>query len=622
MDYFEYLTDLDLSQNYLTDFPYEIFHLFNLNKINLNNNLINKLPRRLILNNNLKLKEILINHNQLTTFSSEFNLPKKLNLLSIENNKLTKFYLNKKVNKLKKIQLHGNEISKIDFLFTKNQIEYLGISNNQLECIPDCFSKLTSLKQLYLQNNPIKKEFPEFLSNLPITELNLSNISFQSIENSLPNSIFNIKTLEHLILTNCFSFCSQESDSPNDLESNLSKIIQSISKLENLTNLQLNSNQFQEIPCSIFHLNNLKNLNLQNNRLEYFDNLLTNLVQLNHLNISDNKIKILPKKILDIGNLAKTKQFYFINNPLSDTFIINGIYPTVEMLFDHFYSSSHSDPSSILPSTSNHPSSIPTIHIQSFEHPPASPSSTSNHFQSMKLSQHIPVGRANSMSENCNTKRFSKDNYSPTTSSSILPSIGINRSISNSSPIELSKVSPSPAAPSASITTTIANGNGNGNGNGIGNGSSSSSSSASSSGTININHLPIISLYFVGPSNSSKSFIIKSLFPSYLPSKIKPTKGTSILPNIPFAFSNLSCCLRIREFGGSSLYFLFQSFFFLLPSSSFFLLFPFPFFLLSSFSFNPFCSPLLPSSLPLIPFISFLQILSTRVCLSFPTPPL
>ena len=78
---------------------------------------------------------------------------------------------------------------------------------------------------------------------------------------------------------------------------------ESIGHLQELQELNLNSNRLQKLPDSICKLENLVNLNLESNRLKSLPEGLTNLQKLKELNCKGNSLKAYPQVLLQLQNV-------------------------------------------------------------------------------------------------------------------------------------------------------------------------------------------------------------------------------------------------------------------------------------------------------------------------------
>ncbi|TFG17467.1 MAG: hypothetical protein EU533_08280, partial [Promethearchaeota archaeon] len=89
---------------------------------------------------------------------------------------------------------------------------------------------------------------------------------------------------------------------------------QSISNLQALEQLQLNSNKFTTIPESISSLQSLKELYMNNNKITNILDSIKNLKMLKVLSLYNNNIAFLPK---DIGNLSNLQKLDLWDNQLT-----------------------------------------------------------------------------------------------------------------------------------------------------------------------------------------------------------------------------------------------------------------------------------------------------------------
>lgn len=125
------------------------------------------------------------------------------------------------------------------------QLEYLGISNSELEGLPEFIKDQRRLYILALDNNKFT-HIPEDISSLDsLTILDLSDNSISEI----PEFICQMKSLKSLSLSG----------------NNISQIPECIGNLRELEYLSLYNNEITELPESITDLSRLENLKLSGN---------------------------------------------------------------------------------------------------------------------------------------------------------------------------------------------------------------------------------------------------------------------------------------------------------------------------------------------------------------------
>ncbi len=112
--------------------------------------------------------------------------------------------------------------------------------------------------------------------------------------NKIPEEVFDFTDLRTLDLSND-SYCDTE------LRNKITSIPKEISKLKNLSKLNLSSNQINEIHEDITLLRSLKHLDLSNNRLIHLSEKIANMPNLKELNLEDNPFDLLPPEIVARG---------------------------------------------------------------------------------------------------------------------------------------------------------------------------------------------------------------------------------------------------------------------------------------------------------------------------------
>ena len=301
------LTNLDLNNNKIANFPKDILLLKKLSTLNLQNNDLNEIPNALGLMNSLvrlniegnplirlvgkmrncsteELKNYLktritdqdlegtnMNKNDLY----DVNLNDKEPLVSFINNK-TLMMNNKKITELP-IEEFQNSIQ-------KNTLDKIDFSQNQIENIFSfqyILNLIQSLSDLNLSQNLIDK--------FPISILSLPNLKILNISK---NRIYK------------FPYDDLTSTNISDLKCSL-------------IFLDASFNRFDKIPDVTGFFTSLSTLNLSNNKIRSIDNILNmKFSNLDTFNVSDNQIGGIPNKIYK--SIPNVKTILFANNNLRD----------------------------------------------------------------------------------------------------------------------------------------------------------------------------------------------------------------------------------------------------------------------------------------------------------------
>nr|GLL41441.1 receptor-like kinase TMK4 [Ipomoea trifida] len=212
---------------------------------------------------------------------SEITQLASLQVLSVEQNFLSgplPSFAN--MSSLVELYLDNNEFSSIpkDFLLGLPNLRTFSISDNALLGpwqIPSYLSESTSLGSFYASNASIDGLIPNFFDSLP----NLHNLrlSYNNLTGSLPGS-FGSSGIQNLWVNNQLQGLSGTIDVISSM-TQLSQVwlhdnaftgqIPNLSECENLFDLQLKNNQFTGVvPSSIMTLPKLVNITLQNNNLQ------------------------------------------------------------------------------------------------------------------------------------------------------------------------------------------------------------------------------------------------------------------------------------------------------------------------------------------------------------------
>lgn len=139
------LQDISFSHNKLSKVIF-MSEMYLLQKLNISDNQLLGLSN---LSNVKYLSHLNISSNNLSTLNSEFAALQKLQYLDASHNSITQLEIGR-MRSLKHLLLTNNKIENIDFLNGNGLLEYVDLSDNQIEKIPELYG-LVSLKQLFLK---------------------------------------------------------------------------------------------------------------------------------------------------------------------------------------------------------------------------------------------------------------------------------------------------------------------------------------------------------------------------------------------------------------------------------------------------------------------------------------
>lgn len=213
---FKALDSLDLSRNFLTEFP-GINHNKQLRQLVLTDNNITLNNLRLKQNENLQclylrrnkieilpeaigkltgLKKLSFNYNEIREVHDGIGRLQNLEELSFYQNKLTaipnSFY---ELRNLRVIDLYYNQIERIeDPISNLKNLEILYAANNRIFSLSEKIGELSNLRELYIHHNRVSY-FPSSISNL--TSLRVLRFNDNSFA-AFPDQILSLKKLENL----------------------------------------------------------------------------------------------------------------------------------------------------------------------------------------------------------------------------------------------------------------------------------------------------------------------------------------------------------------------------------------------------------------------------------------
>jgi len=286
--------------------------LTNLKLLDCSNNQIEKLSN-CVFQDVSNLKEIYLDGNLLESIQSEhFNCVYKLEILSLKNNKIqyidaNSFDYNQK---LIGINLKNNQLCRIDMkTFTNaglNKLEWLILSNNNLQTIDEKFANLESLKKIDLSNNQLENLDPQTFRDVKsLRKLNLNNNQlielnkclFQNLVylNKLDLSCNLIEELDHEIFKDLVNLTSI------NLSNNNLEVLDEFTFMDlfHLNKIDLSNNNLKRLEKETFkYLNKLIHVNLSGNQLRDLEKELFNSNDLQVLNLNDNQLSSIPANTL------------------------------------------------------------------------------------------------------------------------------------------------------------------------------------------------------------------------------------------------------------------------------------------------------------------------------------
>lgn len=204
------IRDLNLSGNAITAINSKAFqHMTKLQNLDLSNNkLIGPLPNEIFISN-IQLETLkLANNPEMKKFpeagfQGEFS---GLYILDASGCGLTHLEEHdlKKMNRVERLYLHGNEIQYIRPGVLSPKVVFLDLSDNKIAHLDQVsFPSGSSLRQLHLSGNPLKMISPaDFINTTRLTRLNLKSCDLQQLWNSYELGHQPLKVLSYLNLAN------------------------------------------------------------------------------------------------------------------------------------------------------------------------------------------------------------------------------------------------------------------------------------------------------------------------------------------------------------------------------------------------------------------------------------
>ncbi|KFQ29014.1 Protein LAP2, partial [Mesitornis unicolor] len=192
------------------------------------------------------------------------------------------------------------------------KLQILELRENQLKILPKTMSRLTQLERLDLGSNEFT-EVPEVLEQLSgLKEFWMDGNRLTLI----PGFIGTLKQLTYLDVS----------------KNNIEVVEEGISGCESLQDLLLSSNSLQQLPESIGSLKKATTLKIDENQLIYLPDSIGGLISIEELDCSFNEIETLPSSV---GQLSNIRTFAADHNFLTQLPSEIGNWKHVTVLFLH-----------------------------------------------------------------------------------------------------------------------------------------------------------------------------------------------------------------------------------------------------------------------------------------------
>ena len=274
---------LDISSNLLVSFPEGILsQLQSLQTLNVNFCLLESLPEDL--GSCTSLVSLEVQDNCLEHLP---NLIGNLNSLAAldfgQNNLQTLPDSMRCLGNLQELQLNNNKLSfsSTSALTSLAKLEYLDLSFNQIESLPNDLERLSSLNHLNLSNNSLEVLPSSICSLSSLVVLKLSHNRLSALPEHIGDHLQNLTELA--------------------LDSNrLNHLPKSLARAEDLEYLDVHANLISELPSEFGQMTKLAILNMRNNLLCGLPSDLGLAASLRVLDVSDNKLSSLPTSFANL----------------------------------------------------------------------------------------------------------------------------------------------------------------------------------------------------------------------------------------------------------------------------------------------------------------------------------
>nr|VZI30656.1 unnamed protein product [Spirometra erinaceieuropaei] len=314
------LTVLILNRNFIRQsIPDTIGQLTRLTKLDLSYNHIESLPSSL--GNCTCLRELNLQHNQLTHLPDSIGNLGNLTRLSLKYNRLVEIPLTlASCSRLDEFNVENNQIYALPpgLLSNLKLARNITLSRNLFNVFPTAAGgeRFCYALTLNMDHNKICEIPPNIISQSDcLIKLNLRD---NEIETLIPEDLHTWDQLVELDLgSNHLSTLPSEIEALQALEvfrlgyNQLKSLPQQIGCLKALRILDLESNQLEVLPPSIGCLTSLEELNVSCNRLTTFPSTIESMLNLKQIKAGENDIRELPS---EIGNMPVLRDLHLNDN--------------------------------------------------------------------------------------------------------------------------------------------------------------------------------------------------------------------------------------------------------------------------------------------------------------------
>ncbi|MEI9921798.1 MAG: leucine-rich repeat domain-containing protein [Bacteroidota bacterium] len=284
------LEELELIDCKISRLPKKLMNKKSLTRLVISNNFP---KRKLKLPKSTTIQSLTIRGDENKKLPRSYRKFKSLEVLQLSRNNMTKFPNISGCNKLVRLDLNGNKITRVPGSIGNHRtLKSLNVNNNKVSKVEAGIEKLTALEELSFYNNQLPA-IPPMLYTM--TSLKMIDLYSNKIP-SLSKDVAKWKNLEILYIAH----------------NTLYEVPEEIGQLKNLRELYIHHNMISKLPASIGNLTSLNVLRMNNNLMVEWPAGVTNLKQLTNLDCSYNELKILPIPEFDFRNL---KILVIENNP-------------------------------------------------------------------------------------------------------------------------------------------------------------------------------------------------------------------------------------------------------------------------------------------------------------------
>lgn len=262
----------------------------------LNTKLVEEIPQQMLKIGRLRhVRTLIMNNRYLNEMPHVWKI-RKLDTLNISRNRL--IALPRQIQKLKHLSaLYAdyNRLTSNTTWYYLPKLKKLSLISNQLEILPPEIGQYSSLISVNVAGNKITQVAPETARLQQLRQI----ILYGNQLTAIPDCVFELQQLEEL-----------------DVYMNrITEVPDKISRLQNLTHLYLSFNQIEKLPESIATLQHLKGLYAHRNRLSRLSDSYAALQNLEVLRVQENRLSIFPDFLLQLPNIREVN---VAQNQLSD----------------------------------------------------------------------------------------------------------------------------------------------------------------------------------------------------------------------------------------------------------------------------------------------------------------